>query len=135
MVIHSTCWNIISNRCLCPLIAKVGITHDPESRWYGYFMDGYLYMCLLFRSDIAQECEELEKLIKYLRRRCARCTSPSRPTLANIIPGGEGSMRRFSGPHYVYMAIGSGSRLGHIRMARQRYARKKRKRDETTSTN
>ena len=92
-------------------------------------------MFVLLQSDLAWECKDLEKfLISYLRRKIEECTSHDRPTIANIIPGGEGSMRRFAPPYFTYMVVGSGSRLGQIRLARERWARKRR-REATTGTN
>ena len=127
--IHQFCWELIANPKFAPLLYKVGITSMPFQRWTHYFYAGYYMMFVLFESSDPAEVENLEIfLISYLQSKEERCQHPQKPRIQNQIPGGEGSMRRYDGPYFTYICLGSGTHSGKLRALRIKALRERLKR-------
>ena len=119
--IPESCWAIVHDCPMSPLLFIVGITASPEDRWISYYMEGYLRMFVLFRSNDPLPVEQLEiRLISELGEKVRACTRADKPRLANIIRGGEGQMRRKPPPYFTYMVVADAQTMGLTRLQRQR---------------
>ena len=88
-----------------PVGVMVGICHNPLNRFTQYYKEGYSQSHLLDTSTDATRVEYGEAiLIDYLKE-VRETVSHKSIVLQNIKPGGEGKIRKFSPPYYVYLNV------------------------------
>ncbi len=86
----------------CRLV--VGITHHPVWRWYSYWRLGAWRMFVVHVSSEASAVEWAETvLIDYWKTNLQQIYH--NVSCTNVRPGGEGPMRQFDAPYYLYFAV------------------------------
>ena len=104
-----------------PCICKIGITHHPEGRSFGYYMEGYGRMQVLYTSRrVAAVADMEDALIQYFHNYCNARTEYS---CANIRQGRDSlyKLRRWAPPYHTYICLASADDTHLLRKARRQF--------------